>query len=155
VRFRHQLDVQKEENGKHRIGSMVGTRNSFKVFSEIICTGNAPSLIEVITAIKRTKDTKIGKDVSIIEVPVDMLEYCCFRPFAQNAKAFITSRFELLCGLKNKNGELEMYYMGEKTSKGEGRKTVEISRRMFADRSREESKSLQRGRFGLMCFSAN
>ena len=83
---------------------MVGKRNSFKVFPEIICTGNAPSLIEVITAIKRTKDAKIGKDVSIIEVPVDVLEYCCFGPFAQNAK----SRFELLYRLKNKNGELEI-----------------------------------------------
>ena len=105
---------------------MVGTRNSFKVFPEIICTGNTLLLIEVITAIKRTKDTKIGKEVSIIEVPVDMLEHCDFGPFAQNTKAFITSRFDLLYGLKNKNGELEMYYMGEKTSKGEGRKKVEI-----------------------------
>ncbi len=153
MRFRHQLDVQKEENGKHRIGSMVGTRNSFKVFSEIICTGNAPSLIEVITAIKRTKDTKIGKEVSIIEVPVDMLEHCGFALFPQNTKALITSRFELLCGLKNKNGELEMYYMGE--TKGNGRKTAVISRRMFVDRPWEERIQLLRGRLGLMCFSAN
>ena len=133
---------------------MVGKRNSFKVSQEIICTGNAPSLIEVIKAIKQTKDTKIGKDVSIIKVPVDMLEYCCFRPFAQNAKAFITTCFELLCRLKNKHGELEMYHMGE--TKGEGRKTVVISRRMFVDIPLEERPmQLPRGRFGLMCFSAN
>ena len=47
-----------------------------------------------------------------------------------------------------------MYYMGEKTSKGEGRKKVVIPRRMFVDRPQEENKQLQRGRFGLM-FSAN
>ena len=105
--------------------------DSFKVSPEIICTGSAPSLIQVIKAIKRTKDTKIGKDVSIIKVPVDMLEYCCFRPFVQNTKALITTRYELLCGPKNKHGELEMYHMGE--TKGEGRKTVVISRRMFVD----------------------
>jgi hypothetical protein len=54
---------------------MVGGRNAFKVYPEIICTGDNPSLGEVISAIKRTKNTKIGKDVSIIEVPVDTLEY--------------------------------------------------------------------------------
>jgi len=81
---------------------MAGRRNAFKVFPEIICNGNSPSLIEVITAIKRTKHTNIGKDVSIIEVPVDVLEYCCYGPFTQNAKAFFTSCFELLCGQKNK-----------------------------------------------------
>jgi hypothetical protein len=48
--------------------------------------------------------------VSIIEVPVDALEYCGYEPFAQNAKAFITSRFETVFGLKNKNRELEMFY---------------------------------------------
>ena len=117
---------KREAIGKHRIGRMVGWRNSFKVFPEIICTGNATSLTEVINGIKRTKDTKIGKDVSIIEVPGGMLEHCSFVPFAQNAKAFITSCFELLYGLKNENGELEMYYMGEKTSKGEGRKKAEM-----------------------------
>jgi hypothetical protein len=123
--------TKKEAIGKHRIGRMVGQSNSFKVFSEIICNGDAPSLIEVFTAIKQTKDTKIGKGVSIIKVPVDMLEHCCFGPFAQNTKAFITSRFETLCGLKNKNGELEMNCMGEK--KGNGRKEVTIPRRMFVD----------------------
>ena len=132
---------------------MVGTRNSFKVFPEIICPGNAPSLIEVITAIKQTKDTKIGKDVSIIEVPVDVLEHCCFEPFAQNANALITSHFEAFFGLKNKNRELEMYYMGEKTSIGEGRKKGIIPRRMFVN---GESKQIGiRGRFGLICFLAN
>ena len=118
----------------------------------IICTGNAPSLTEVINAIKRTKGTKIGKNVSIIEVPGDVPEHCGFVPFAQNAKVFITSRFDLLYGLKNENGELEMYYMGEKKSKNDGRKSVEISRRMFVNR---ESKHTLLGRFGLMCFSAN
>ena len=132
---------------------MVGGQNSFKVYPEIICIGDNPSLGEVITAIKQTKDTKIGKEVSIIEVPVDALEYCGYEPFAQNAKAFITSRFELLYGLKNKNGELEMYHMGSK--KGEGRKTVFIPRRMFVDRPLDENKQQQRGRFGLMCFTAN
>ena len=101
---------------------MAGRRHAFKVFPEIICTCNAPSLIEVITAIKRTKDAIFGKEETIIEVPADMLEYCGYAPFAQNAKAFITSRFENISRLKNKNGELEQYYFGEKTSKGKGRK---------------------------------
>jgi hypothetical protein len=144
---------EKKVIGKHRIGRMVGGQNSFKVYPEIICIGDNPSLGEVITAIKQTKDTKIGKEVSIIEVTVDALEYCGYEPFAQNAKAFITSRFELLYGLKNKNGELEMYHMGSK--KGEGRKTVFIPRRMFVDRPLDENKQQQRGRFGLMCFTAN
>ena len=143
----------KKAIGKHRIGRMVGRRNSFKVYPKIICTGNAPSLTEVINAIKRTKGTKIGKNVSIIEVPGDVLEHCGIRPFAQNANAFITSRFDLLCGLKNENGELEMIHMGEK--KGEGRKTISIPRRMFVDGLQENNKQLQKGRFGLMCFSAN
>ena len=83
---------------------------------------------------------------------VDVLEYCGFEPFAQNTKAFITSRLETLFGLKNENGELEMYHMGEKGSKGEKRKAVVIPRRMFVN---GESKHLLRGRFGLICFSAN
>ncbi len=144
---------EKEAIGKHKIGRMVGQQNGFKVYPDIICTGDNPSLGEVITAIKQTKDTKIGKEVSIIEVPVDALEYCGYEPFAQNAKAFITSRFELIYGLKNKNGELEVYHFGNK--KGEGRKNVSIRRRMFVDRPLDENKAQQKGRFGLMCFTAN
>ena len=134
---------------------MAGRRHAFKVFPEIICTCNAPSLIEVITAIKRTKDAIFGKEETIIEVPADMLEYCGYAPFAQNAKAFITSRFETIFGLKNENGELELYYFGEKTSKGKGRKRVEIPRRMFVNGQWKNRKKILRGRFGLMCFSAN
>jgi len=48
-----------------------------------------------------------------------------------------------------------MYYMGETTSKGERRKKIVISIRIFVDIPREERKQLPRGRFGLMCFSAN
>ena len=134
---------------------MVGKKNAFKVYPEIICTGDNPSLGEVISAIKRTKNTKLGKDVSIIEVPSDMLEYCGFDQIVQNAKPFITSRFEIIFGMKNENGELEMYYFGEKISKGEGRKNVTITKRMFANSQRTERKSILRGRFGLMCFSSN
>ena len=43
---------KKKVIGKHRIGRMVGRGRTFKVFPEIICTGNAPSHIEVINAIK-------------------------------------------------------------------------------------------------------
>ena len=126
-----------------------------KSFPRNICTGDNPLLGEVITVIKRTKDTKIGKEISIIEVPVDVLEHCGFASFAQNTKAFITSRSETLFGLKNKNGELEMYYIGKKTSKGDGRKAVLLPRRMSGDGPREENKKMLIGRFGLMCFSAN
>jgi len=144
----------KEEIGKHKIGRMAGRRNAFKVFPEIICTGDNPSLGEVISAIKLTKNTKIGKNVSIIEVPADMLEYCGYEHFAQNAKAFITSRFGIIFGMKNEYGELEMYYMGETTSKGKGRKQVS-PRRMFVNDQSKKRKRVHRGRFGLMCFSAN
>jgi hypothetical protein len=84
---------KKEEIGKHSICRMAGGR---KGFPEIIRTGDNPSLGEVITAIKRTKDTNIGKEMLIIEVPVDVLEDCGYAPFAQNTKVFITSRFETL-----------------------------------------------------------
>ena len=109
---------------------MAGRRHAFKVFPEIICTCNAPSLIEVITAIKRTKNTIIGKEETIIEVPADMLEYCGYAPFAQNAKAFITSHFKTVFGLENKNGKLEMYHCGTKTSIGGKRKYIAFPKRM-------------------------
>ena len=123
----------KEEIGKHKIGRMARRRNAFIVFPEIICTGDIPSLGEVISAIKLTKNTKIGKNVSIIEVPADMPEYCGYKHFAQNAKAFITSRFDIIFGMKNEYGLLEMYFMGETTSKGKGRKQASIPRRMFVN----------------------
>jgi hypothetical protein len=104
------LDIQKNEIGKHSIGKIVGDKNSFKVFPKIICSGETPSLGEVITAIKQTNGTKIGKDVSIMEVPVDVLEYCGFVPIAKKAKAFVTSRFETIFALRNKNGEMEIYH---------------------------------------------
>ncbi len=107
----------KEEIGKHRISRMVGWGISFIVFPEIICTGNTPSLIEVITAIKRTKDTKIGNEVSIIEVPGVVLEHCSFEPFAQNTKAFITFRFETLFGLKNENGDWKCITVAQRNQK--------------------------------------
>ena len=134
---------------------MAGRRHAFKVFPEIICTGNAPSLSDVINAIKRTKGTKIGKNVSIIEVPVDVLEYCGYAPIAQNAKAFITSHFKTVFGLKNKNGKLEMYHCGTKTSIGDKRKYIAFPTRMFADRPPGEREKIILGRFGLLCFSAN
>jgi hypothetical protein len=77
-------------------------------------------------------------------------------PLRKTQKKFITSRFKTLFGLKNKNGELETYYMGEKRSKGDGRKQVRIPRRMFVGRPQEKNtKLMHRGRFGLMCFLAN
>ena len=145
----------KKEIGKHRIGKMVGGRNSFKKFPEIICTGNIPSLREVITAIKQTNGTKIGKEELIIEVPVDVLEYCGYVPIEQNAKAFITSCFETVFGLKNKNGMLEMYHCGTKTSIGGKRKYIAFPTRMFVNRPPGEREKIILGRFGLLCFSAN
>ena len=95
---------KKNEIGKHSIGKIVGDKNSFKVFPKIICSGETP------TAIKQTNGTKIGKDVSIMEVPVDVFEYCGFVPIAKKAKAFVTSRFETIFALRNKNGEMEIYH---------------------------------------------
>ena len=134
---------------------MVGGRNSFKKFPEIICTGNIPSLSKVITAIKQTNGTKIGKEVLIIEVPVDVLEYCGYVPIEQNAKAFITSCFETVFGLKNKNGMLEMYHCGTKTSIGGKRKYIAFPTRMFVNRPPGEREKIILERFGLLCFSAN
>jgi hypothetical protein len=42
--------------------------------------------------------------------------------------------------------------MGDKRSKGDGRKEVKIPRWMFVDGDGEK---ILTGRFGLMCFSAN
>ena len=73
-------------------------------------TGETPSLSEVITGIKQTNGTTIGKEVSIIEVSVDVLEYSDYVSIAQNAKAFITFRFETVFALKNENRNLDMYH---------------------------------------------
>ena len=70
----------------------------------------------------------------------------------QNAKAFITSRFETVFGLKNENRELEMYNMGEIKPKIVKRKIVTIPKRMFV---KGKKKQLLRERFGLMCFLTN
>ena len=69
------------------------------------------------------------------------------RGIAAVVMAFV-KRKELSAG-----GELEMFHMG--VTKCEGRKTVVIPRRMFVDRPLDENKQQQRGRFGLMCFTAN
>ena len=64
----------------------------------------------------------------------------------QNAKAFITSRFEtVVFGLKNENRELEMYNMGEIKPKIVKIKMVTIPKRMFV---KGEKKRLLRGRIG-------
>ena len=143
---------KKNECEKHSIGKIVGVNNSFKVFPKIICSGDTPSLGEVITAIKQTNGTKIGKEVSIMEVPVDVLEYCRFVPIAKNAKAFITSRFESIFALKNKNGEMEMYHNNGNSTSGK-RRNITFPQRMFVDEKKK--KLMQRGRFGLLCFSVN
>jgi hypothetical protein len=86
-----------------------------------------------------------------MEVPVDVLEYSRFVPIAKNAKAFITSRFECIFALKNKNGEMEMYHHnGKSTGK---RKNITFPRRMFVDG--KKNKLMKKGRFGLLCFSVN
>jgi hypothetical protein len=119
---------------KHRIGRIAGRQSSWMVFPQIICSGDTPSLSEVISAIKLTKNTKIGKEVSIIEMPGDVLEYFDIAPFAQNRKAFIASRFETLFGLKNENGELEMFHHGScKKKKNKRRACLNIPRRLYVD----------------------
>jgi hypothetical protein len=148
---------KKNECEKHSIGKIVGVNNSFKVFPKIICSGDTPSLGEVITAIKQTNGTKIGKEVSIMEVPVDVLEYSGLVPIAKNAKAFVTSRFETIFALKNKNGEMEMYYHnGKKKSTGRIlRRSISFPQRMFVDGQAKKNKFINKGRFGLCCFSVN
>jgi hypothetical protein len=99
---------------------------------------------EVITAIKQANGTKIGKEVSIMEVPVDVLEYCGFVPIAKNAKAFITSRFETIFALKNKNGEMEMYHNnGNIQSTGGKRRNISFPQRMFVNGQREKKNKLE------------
>ena len=95
-------------------------------------TGETPSLSEVITGIKQTNGTTIGKEVSIIEVSVDVLEYSDYVSIAQNAKAFITFRFETVFALKNENRNLDMYHhTGKKKSMGGKRKNISFPKRMF------------------------
>ncbi len=70
-------------HGGNRICKIHGCTG--RLFQSRMCYHHYNNSI-VCTAIKQTNGTKIGKEVSIIEVPVDVLEYCGYVPIAQNAK---------------------------------------------------------------------
>ena len=149
--------LEKDEIENHRIGRIYSRQKSWIVFPQIICSGVALSISEVITAIKLTKNTNIGKEVSIIEMPVDVLEYFDIVPFAHSRKAFITSRFETLFGLKNENGELELFRDSLKEKKSCKKRAVfSLPIRMYMDWPYvSRHKYVPKGRFGLLCFMNN
>ena len=91
---------------KHKIGSIIGMRNSFIVFNDIICEGTAPSMHEAIVGIKRSPETILGSMESMIEVPLDVYKHLICLPMFDYTRAWITSRYELVFGLKNTESKL-------------------------------------------------
>jgi len=100
---------QKSEIEKHFIGNISGSANQFRVFGDIICEGTAPSMHEAIVGINRSLGTILGSMESMIEVPHDVCEHLNFSPMFEYSRAWITSRYELIYGLKNAENKLELF----------------------------------------------
>ena len=148
--------IKKSELEKHTIGNIIGKSNQFKVFSDIICKGTVPSMHEAIIGIKRSSETILGAMESMIEVPLDVYKHEKFSPMFDYAQAWITSRFDLICGLKNTESKLELFhfkrYDDEDLLCGK-RRTISFPQRMFVDGKASEICGLHQ--FGQMCFTTN
>ena len=97
----------------NKIGSIIGMRNSFIVFNDTICEGTAPSMHEAIVGIKRSPETILGSMESMIEVPLDVYEHLIFSPMFDYSQAWMTSRYDLIVGLKNTESKLELYHFNK------------------------------------------
>ena len=64
---------------------------------------------EAIVGIKRSPKTIFGSMESMIEVPLDVYEHLNFSPMFDYAQVWITSRYELIFGLKNTENTLELF----------------------------------------------
>ena len=104
---------KKTEIEIHNIGNIVGYGKSFKVFNDIICEGTKPSIHEAIVGIKRSDETILGAKESMIEVPLDVYEHLNFSPMFDYSQAWMTSRYDLIVGLKNTESKLELYHFNK------------------------------------------
>ena len=142
---------QKSEIEKQFIGNISGSANQFRVFGDIICEGTAPSMHEAIVGINRSLGTILGSMESMIEVPHDVCEHLNFSPMFEYSRAWITSRYELIYGLKNAENKLELFCT---VSRETGfRKNITFPARMFVDG--KEQKTFRLHRLGQMCFTTN
>ena len=144
---------QKSEIEKHNIGIIAGKRNSFRVFSDIICEGTAPSIHEAIVGINRSLGTILGSMESMIEVPLDVYEHLNFSPMFDYTRVWITSRYELIYGIKNTENKLELFRSSDEDKLSGSRKRGSIPGRMFVDG--KNSGTFLMHRFGQMCFTTN
>jgi hypothetical protein len=147
---------QKSEIEKHFIGNIIGGRNAFRVFGDIICEGTAPSIHEAIVGINRSLGTILGSMESMIEVPLDVYEHLNYSPMFDYTRAWITSRYELIYGLKNAENKLELFRFssnGDEDLPCGYRKTGAFPRRMFVDGKVQIKFNVHR--FGQMCFTTN
>ncbi len=55
---------------------------------------------EAIVGIKRSLETILGSMESMVEVPLDVYKHLIFSPMFDNTRAWITSSYELIFGLK-------------------------------------------------------
>jgi hypothetical protein len=144
---------QKSEIEKHFIGNISGSANQFRVFGDIICEGTAPSMHEAIVGINRSLGTILGSMESMIEVPHDVCEHLNYSPMFEYSRAWITSRYELIYGLKNAENKLGLF-SGNPVSRKTGYwKTGAFPGRMFVDG--KVQKTFRVHRFGQMCFTTN
>ena len=110
----------------------------FKVFNDIICEGTKPSIHEAIVGIKRSDETILGAKESMIEVPLDVYEHLIFSPMFDYSQAWMTSRYDLIVGLKNTESKLELYHFNKYGGQDLpcGRRKIRCFRRFFLLRER-------------------
>ena len=131
-------------------------QNSFRVFNDIICEGTAPSMHEAIVGIKRSPETILGSMKSMIEVPLDVYKHLQFSPMFDYTRAWITSRYELIFGLKNTESKLELFRFiryGDEDLPSGARKNGSFPARMFVEG--KASRLFILHRFGQLCFTTN
>ena len=111
---------------------------------------------DTIVGIKRSHETILGSMESMIEVPLDVYKHLKFSPMFDYTRAWITSRYELIFGLKNTESKLELFRFiryGDDVLPSGKRKCGSFPARMFVDG--KPSKTFYLHRFGQMCFTTN
>ncbi len=111
---------------------------------------------EAIVGIKRSDETILGAKESMIDVPLDVYEHLDFLPMFDYTQAWITSRYDLILGLKNTESKLELYHFnryGDEDLPCGARKNRTFPERIFVEG--KASKMFKLHRFGQMCFTTN
>ena len=97
-----------------------------------------------------------GSMESMIEVLLDVYKHLKFSPMFDYTRAWITSRYELIFGLKNTESKLELFRFiryGDEDLPSGVRKNGSFPARMFVEG--KASKMFMLHRFGQMCFTTN